>query len=524
MSTSPSPSISSSKGPARDGNANPRRRDDQNQKVSFPDQSTIKFSTQIGPGRSWLLFISGLIEACRTAGFHVVANSLATGTKPKFKEAEVDEIQTNLSILVAQVRDLEYREKKIINEPPWTPANLTRLQNEYRDTLMGHLASSRLHLPIEVQGLFDLQISELMLYFREPSMIIRNIYEQLQQMCAEHGVVIPDYINHAVSAWFQKAGVLRDQALKMQLDIDLSRARLSAALQNHEREKTEYMRQCCAVLTHLQQSNLYSDAAFRDRMKHDPLVLEYVREGDLLAYISYVKNVYDPTVSPTVLSDKLLEWQFMVPKAKERFNAFYDRWTVDKDACIAAGCSMPPNDIQVSSMINRILIPFYQDGTVKSFLSQLRLPPSDPLHRALPGTVEELVSTLMSVIQSGSTSKKLPDLSYVMPSSSAQDASKPTGKSSNSSVDYVAAMSDAKPTSQPPLQGNRRRRGGRGRGQNNSQRSQSPVAHGNSPLLASPMLVSQARFAPSRLSLLIRLRLVRRLRAFSVVFVVVIIW
>ena len=89
------------------------------------------------------------------------------------------------------------------------------------------------------------------------------------------------------------------------------------------------------------------------------------------------------------------------------------------------------------------------------------------------------MSTLMSVIQSGSTSKKLPDLSYVMPSSSSQDASKPTGKSSNSSVDYVAAMSDAKPTSQPPLQGNRRRRGGRGRGQNNSQRSQSPVAHGN---------------------------------------------
>ena len=49
MSSSDPPSPSYSERPTRDGNANPRRRDDQNHKVSFQDQSAIKFAL-IGPG------------------------------------------------------------------------------------------------------------------------------------------------------------------------------------------------------------------------------------------------------------------------------------------------------------------------------------------------------------------------------------------------------------------------------------------------------------------------------------------
>ena len=148
----------------------------------------------MGPGSSWLNFHTSLIDACRTAGLHVVANSLAAGKKPTFKEPEIEELQASITKETIMLRDIDSREKKMLAEAPWTSVMVTRLQTEYRDALTLSLAPFRQALPPSTWPEFDNLFAEMIIYFREPSSIMSRIYDQhLKRLCAEHSVTLPDF-------------------------------------------------------------------------------------------------------------------------------------------------------------------------------------------------------------------------------------------------------------------------------------------------------------------------------------------
>ena len=363
--------------------------------------------------------------------------------------AEVSKLQTELKTLASRILRLTSEDAV-----PWSEAEMRLKYKEHIDYLELFFATAREVMVDADKEDLDALIAEYHLYFRDPSSAQEDVWNQIFTLLDDRDIDYAEsfasYDPHEVTKWFLRTKHLRAKETDLQLQLDFLKSQQSALLADIEKEKTVYRKECSSLINFLYIGNNFSDVGFREQLKNDSKVKSYIIAADLLSFIHYIKNYYDSTVTDVLISEKVLAWQFMLPKSKEKFNSFFSRWQLEKEACIAAGCPMPSVAVQIQYLSKNILSVHYDSSVVNLFLSQFRLPSDDPNFRRPCESPEQFIDKLMSIVRSTSTNKQVPDLTYTAsplsaPSDEKSRNVKSTAANSSSkdvvTVDHVSAVS-----------------------------------------------------------------------------------
>jgi uncharacterized protein YlxW (UPF0749 family) len=110
----------------------------------------ISYTKKMGPGIPWQPWATGLIEACRAAGLHVVANTIQTGMVPVFRNAEVSEVRAEVTKLQTELKTLASRIHRLASADavPWTEAEINLKYQEHIDYLDLFFATA-LHVMVD---------------------------------------------------------------------------------------------------------------------------------------------------------------------------------------------------------------------------------------------------------------------------------------------------------------------------------------------------------------------------------------
>ena len=410
-----------------------------------------KFSTgpvKFGNGQSWPIGIKSLVDQCKRADLHLVADVIDSNHTSRLLDQELKILKTAVAVAREQLDKATYLAKQ---ESPWgsseetvynkttrlkfdkiiydllhDPKNVAIIEKHYiREDIVAGLDTTLTDFAIEFHALY--RNEEMQRHGWDD--LSDHLLKAMPKAFDSGLRLLSRYEPGNITKWYSTRRGLELRTSGLTSDYETAKSQLNAHVIRMSRYTEKLKEECAKVISGILSGSCIQDTTFRNHLNNAEDVKELAYKRDILSILNIIKGQYDPLTSIVDLGSKLSAWTKMEPKKDENFNDFWDRYIKEKMECIAAGCQMPIETLQIVH-IQEVLQRKYEDPSdrfITRILERQLLPVSDPDHRPSANTVEEFKSMIYGTIkakyQANPKYKNVdPNLAY---------RSKPQGKEDN---------------------------------------------------------------------------------------------